>query len=92
MITHLLLVHVLWGILIGMGGGAAYFAALRQNVRLYVRGGRTSTAIALHVLRVLGACLLFYVSARIGMGVLFGALVGFVLMRSIATRRTEATP
>jgi F1F0 ATPase subunit 2 len=89
--AHPVLLHLLAGFLVGIGSGAAYFAALRRNVRLYVGGGSTSTALALHLLRLLSAGAIFYLLARIGPGVLFGALGGFILMRSIAVRRWEAT-
>ena len=82
-----LLRHLLLGALIGLPAAAAYFAALRQNVRLYIEGGSSAVAVTVQLLRLALMGALFFGLAKVGVGALVGALAGFVLMRSVAMRR-----
>jgi F1F0 ATPase subunit 2 len=78
--------HAFIGVAIGLPLGAAYFAALRRNVRLYIDGGFGRNAIALHLLRLAIVTVLFVFLARVGPGALLGGLSAFLLARTLALR------
>lgn len=73
-------------VLIGALFGAAYFAALRLNIEHYVSGRLLGPAVALHLGRVLLAAGGFALIAPSGAVALLGALLGFLLARSLALR------
>ena len=81
------------GLLAGLLAGAAHFALLRQNVRLYLRPGSVGWAIGLQALRLVLLAGVLVVLVRQGaLPLLLGSL-GVLLARPIVLRRmTEAAP
>jgi F1F0 ATPase subunit 2 len=75
--------------LLGALLGAAYFAALRQNVERYVAGRPLGPTVALHVGRLLLAGLAFALIAGAGAAALLAALAGFLLVRTLLVRRVR---
>jgi F1F0 ATPase subunit 2 len=73
-------------VLIGALLGASYFAALRLNVERYLSGRSPGPAVALHLGRLLLAGVGFALIAQAGAAPLLGALLGFLLARSMALR------
>jgi hypothetical protein len=67
--------------------GAGYFAAVRRNVERYMFGRALGPAVALHFGRLLLAGVGFTLVAQAGAVPLLGALLGFLLARSMALRR-----
>jgi len=82
-----LLRHVLLGAAIGLPVAAAYFAALQQNVRVFVDGGSNLAGAGLLLLRLAAIGALFFGLSKVGLGALLGALASFVLVRSLVMRR-----
>jgi F1F0 ATPase subunit 2 len=73
-------------VLLGALLGAGYFAALRLNVERYFCGRSLSPAVAFHLGRLLLAGVGFFLIAQAGAVPLLGALLGFLLARSLALR------
>ncbi|HEX8011047.1 MAG TPA: ATP synthase subunit I [Casimicrobiaceae bacterium] len=73
--------------LVGLVGGAIYFAALRRAVQLYVfaRAGR-HVLLALTLARIAGAAILLVFAAKLGALPLLAVLAGFLLARALALR------
>lgn len=73
------------GLFASLGGllGAAFFSALRLNVRLYLGTGKLPWSLALHVVRfgILGV--FFWWAAGRGVGPLVASLAGFLVARSV---------
>ena len=67
--------------------GAAYFSALGWNVRLYVGGGAGSSALLVHLLRLIVIVAVFILCARQGASSLLSSVAGFELMRNVAVNR-----
>jgi F1F0 ATPase subunit 2 len=64
--------------------GAAYFAALGWNVRLYAGHGAGWKALLLHLSRLGVAVAAFTLCARQGAGPLLASFAGFLAMRTIS--------
>jgi len=64
--------------------GAAYFAALGWNVRLYAGHGAGSKALLLHLSRLVVAVAAFTLSARQGAAPLLASFAGFLVIRTIS--------
>ena len=73
--------------LLGAIVGAGYFAALRYNVERYLSPRPLGGAVMLHLGRLVVAGVAFALIARAGATPLLGALLGFLLARSLAIRR-----
>ena len=72
--------------LAGLGFGAAYFAALKRGVTLFVSGRGWRAPLALMLLR-LGAAILFLVlAAKLGAAPLLAAFLGLLAARVLALR------
>jgi F1F0 ATPase subunit 2 len=76
-------------VLLGALIGAGYFAALKLNVERYLSGRSPGPAVALHLGRLLLAGVGFALIAPSGAVPLLGALLGFLLARSLALRSRE---
>lgn len=72
----------------GLATGAAFFAGLATNTRLYVER-RSGAAIALHLLRLGGIAAVFGLIASRGPVPLLSALAGFTAARFWMIRRAE---
>jgi F1F0 ATPase subunit 2 len=79
-------------VLLGALLGAAYFAALRRNVGRYLSGRSLGPTLALHLGRLLLAGLGLVLIAQAGAVPLLGALLGFLLARSLALRSRQIRP
>ena len=64
--------------------GAAYFAALGWNVRLYAGHGAGSKALLLRLSRLVVAVAAFTLSARQGAAPLLASFAGFLVIRTIS--------
>jgi len=64
--------------------GAAYFAALGWNVRLYAGHGAGWKALLLHLSRLAVAVAAFTLCARQGGAPMIASLVGFLAIRTIS--------
>jgi F1F0 ATPase subunit 2 len=73
-------------VLVGALLGAGYFATLTLNVERYLSGRSLGPAVALHLGRLLLAGVGFALIALSGAVPLLGALLGFLLARSLALR------
>lgn len=73
-------------VLLGTLLGAGYFAALRVNVERYLSGRSPGAAVALHLGRLAVTAAAFALIAPAGAVPLLGALLGFMLARSLALR------
>ena len=73
-------------LLLGALLGAGYFVTLRLNVERYLLGRSLGPAVALHLGRLLLAGVGFAVVAKAGAVPLLGALIGFLLARTLALR------
>ncbi|MGD0674574.1 MAG: ATP synthase subunit I [Polyangiaceae bacterium] len=85
------------GAVFGAGGfmaGAAHFAGLRANARLYLLGPGSARkwAIFLHTFRMGTLAFAWLVIARFGAAALFGALVGLLGARHTMTWRALRGP
>lgn len=70
--------------------GAAYFAALRWNVRLYARARAGWAAAVAHLARFAFAALSFAAIARDGgADALLAAFAAFLVVRTTAVRRVQ---
>ncbi len=67
--------------------GAAYFAALGWNVRLYAGHGAGSKALLLHLSRLAVAVAAFTLCARQGAVPLLASFAGFLAIRTISVNR-----
>lgn len=78
----------LFGTLAGLG----YFAALRINVGLYLKGSGLAAPLALHGLRIalLGGAL--FLAARFGATALMASLAGIAAAKAIAIRAAWRSP
>jgi len=72
-----------------LGGaiGAAYFAALAWNVRLYTHNGAGWNSLLLHLSRIAAAAAAFTFCARQGAAPLFASFAGFLALRTISINR-----
>jgi F1F0 ATPase subunit 2 len=77
-----------------LGGfiGAAYFAALAWNVRLYAGHGPGRKALPLHLSRVAAAAAVFTLCARQGAAQILASFAGFLLIRTISVRHYGVAP
>lgn len=73
-------------VLLGGVLGAGYFSALRLNVEHYLSGRSLRPAVALHLGRLLLAAVGFTLIAQAGAPALLGALLGFLVARSLVLR------
>ena len=69
--------------------GAAYFAALAWNVRLYTGQGAVWNALLLHLARLGVAVAAFALCARQGAPPMLASFAGFLAMRTVATRTSR---
>jgi F1F0 ATPase subunit 2 len=67
--------------------GAAYFAALGWNVRLYADHGAGTGGLLLHLARLVVAVAAFTLCARQGAAPLLASFAGFLLARTISVNR-----
>ena len=67
--------------------GAAYFAALAWNVRLYTDNGAGWSALLLHLTRLVVAVAAFTLCARQGAAPLLASFGGFLAIRTISVNR-----
>ncbi len=67
--------------------GAAYFAALGWNVRLYAGHGAGWKALLLHLSRLAVAVAAFTLCARQGAAPLIASFAGFLVIRTISVNR-----
>jgi len=67
--------------------GAAYFAALGWNVRLYVDNGAGWKSLLLHLSRLAAAVAAFTFCARQGAAPLLASFAGFLALRTISINR-----
>ena len=67
--------------------GAAYFAALGWNVRLYADDGAGLSALLLHLARLVVAVAAFTLCAKQGAAPLLASFVGFFAIRTISVNR-----
>jgi F1F0 ATPase subunit 2 len=72
---------------LGIGLGAAFFAALRLNVRLYCDGASVWKTLLVHLLRIVSTGSAFTFLARHGALPLMSAFGGFVVMRAVSLRQ-----
>jgi hypothetical protein len=83
--------EALW-LLAGLAGGAAHFALLRQNMRLYLAGGNLAHALILQALRfAVTAALLGFAALHGAMSLLLAAL-GVALARLLVLHATAPAP
>ena len=80
--------YVVLGALIG----AAYFAALAWNVRLYAGQGAGWQALLFHLARLALAVAAFTLCARQGAAPLLASFAGFLALRMIAVNRYPLAP
>lgn len=71
--------HIAAFLVLGVLLGAGYFAALRIEVGRIVGGLPARYAILMHVARLAGAGLAFWLVAQFGAAALLAALAGFTL-------------
>ena len=91
--TTLHLLHILVGLPFGVLVGWAYFALLSRNVEQYLGSGPVGPALLLHVGRWFGIVAAFWAAARFaGAHALLAMLVGFVIARTVWTRRRVGQP
>jgi len=72
--------------------GAAYFAALGWNVRLYTGGGAGGYALLLHLARLPVAVAAFTLCARQGAAPMLASFAGFLAMRVVSVNRYRLAP
>jgi len=72
-----------------LGGtiGAAYFAALGWNVRLYADNGAGWRSLLLHLSRLVAAVAVFTFCARQGAAPMLASFAGFLTLRTISINR-----
>jgi hypothetical protein len=70
----------------GFGLGVAYFASLRQGVRLAFARHAWSPYVLLALARIAAAALFFALAVRWGVPALLAAFAGFLIARQIAVR------
>jgi F1F0 ATPase subunit 2 len=75
--------------MLGIALGAAYFAALRLNVRLYCDGVSVWKTLLVHLLRIVAVGSAFTACARHGALPLLSGLGGFLVMRTVSLRRCD---
>ncbi|HEY1930533.1 MAG TPA: ATP synthase subunit I [Acetobacteraceae bacterium] len=79
-------------LLAGLAGGAAHFALLRQNMRLYLAGENLAHALSLQALRfAVTAALLVFAALHGAMPLLLAAL-GIALARPLVLYATAPAP
>jgi F1F0 ATPase subunit 2 len=77
----------------GLVLGAAHFAALHVNTRLYLAGGSgAARAVGLHALRMALLVAAWLVVARFGGVALVAAFAGLLLARCMVTARIARAP
>jgi F1F0 ATPase subunit 2 len=74
---------------LGIALGAAFFAALRLNVRLYCDGASVWKTLLVHLLRIVSTGSAFTFLARHGALPLMSAFGGFVVMRAVSLRQQD---
>ena len=76
---------------LGLAAGAAYFAALRVNVELYVTpGGGKWRPVLLHAARLIAIAIVFSALATQGAWPLLAGLLGFLGARLVASKKRAA--
>lgn len=75
---------------LGFGLGWAYFALLRWNTALYLRGRRRGLALVLQLLRFAVLALVLWQLARVSAWALLAAFAGFLVARVLALRGARA--
>lgn len=75
----------------GLAFGLVYFRALRRTTDLLAGGGGWRGPIALTLIRIVGAVILFAMVARLGALPLLGAFIGLLAARTIALRGARRT-
>ena len=73
----------------GIALGAAFFAALRLNVRLYCVGASIWKTLLVQLLRILSIGSAFTIFARHGAVPLLSGFGGFLLMRTVSLRQKD---
>lgn len=71
---------------LGLALGWAYFALLRWNTALYLRGRHRGLALALQLLRFAVLALVLWQLARVSAWALLAAFAGFLIARVLALR------
>lgn len=77
---------------IGLALGAAYFTALRWNVRLYLESGRRRAGIALHLARLAAVTAALWLASCAGAGPLLALALGLLVARPFVTHRAREVP
>jgi len=78
------------GLAAGVALGAAHFAALRWNARLF-ESGRIGFALGAQALRCVLTALLMFALARAGVAAVVAGMAGLLLARHAALRMTVQT-
>jgi F1F0 ATPase subunit 2 len=78
------------GLAAGVALGAAHFAALRWNARLFA-SGRIGLALGAQALRCVLTALLLFALSRAGVAALVAGMAGLLLARHAALRMTVLT-
>lgn len=76
-------------LLVGIGLGFAYFAAMRRSAESYLAGRGWIIPLALTAARLAGAVVVLAVAAHFGAGSLLAAFGGFLIARVIVLRRVR---
>ena len=83
-------IAALW-LLLGLVGGATYFALLRRNTSLYLQSGVLLQAVGLQVLRLAALASLLGFAAWYGARPLLLAALGILLARPLVLRHFRIT-
>lgn len=83
--------EALW-LLVGLAGGAAHFALLRWNTRLYLEGRAIAPALVVQAARLVATALILLFAARHGAMPLLLVAFGVVLARPLLLRMLVAPP
>jgi len=90
MTDHLILFTCIEGLAAGTAAGAAHFAALRWNARLFA-AGRMGVALGVQAMRCGLTALLLFALARTGVAALLAGMAGLLLARHAVLREKVRT-
>jgi F1F0 ATPase subunit 2 len=82
-----IVVWIVFYAILGGAIGAAYFAALGWNVRLYTDNGAGWSSLLLHLSRLVAAVAVFTFCARQGAAPFLASFTGFLTLRTISINR-----
>lgn len=83
--------QILLGLLAGVALGAVYFGGLWLTVKKVVDDGKAAKLVASFLARAAVVLVGFFLVLQMGLAALGAALVGFVGVRVLATRKLTAT-